>query len=64
MASEADASHSKSILPKQAHEIGRALVEIEEQVKKPTQDVEQVRGTDEAMMLVLLTSHTLHLMKT
>ena len=40
MASEGDASHSKSIPPEQPHEIGNAHVDIQEQVRKVTQEVE------------------------
>ena len=45
MADEGDASHSKSIPPKQAHDIGRALAELQEQLRKLTKEAEQVNGS-------------------
>jgi len=36
MPSKGEASHPESIPPEQTLEIGRALVELQEQIKKPT----------------------------
>jgi len=43
VASEGDVSCCKSIPPDQTHKIDRGPVELQEQVKKQTQDAEQVR---------------------
>ena len=43
MVNEGDAFQSKDIPHKQAHEIGRALVELQEQAKELTKEFEQVR---------------------
>jgi len=45
MTSEGNPSHSWNIPIKQAHEIGRALVQLQEQMRKLTQEVAQVRGS-------------------
>jgi len=42
MISEGKSSHSLNIPLKQPHEIGRALVELQEQIRKLTQEVAQV----------------------
>ena len=65
MTSEENSSHSSNIPLKQAHEIGWALVELQEQIRKLTQEVAQVRDplhktiSNKAMMLALLTSNNL-----
>ena len=69
IASEKNASYSKSIPPEQAYDIGKALIKLQEQVRKLNQGVEQGDShnetlTNEAMKLAPLNSHTLPLMKT
>jgi len=43
MASKGEASHPESIPPEQTLDIDRALVELQEQTRKLTQQVAQVR---------------------
>ena len=45
MIGEGNGSHSKSIPPKYDHDIGRALVDLLQQMRKLTQEVEQLRGS-------------------
>ena len=47
MGNEGDASHSKGISPDQAYEMrrDRAIIELQEQVRRLTKELEQVRGS-------------------
>ena len=47
MVVEGDASHSKSIPPYQAHQMrrDRAIIKLQEKVRKLTKELEQVRGS-------------------
>jgi len=43
MAGKRNVFYSKSIPPEHAYDIGRALVELQEQMRKLTQEVGQIR---------------------
>jgi len=47
MANKGDASHSRGIPPEHAHELRRdeAIIELHEQLRKLTKELEQVRGS-------------------
>jgi len=45
MVSNGDASHPKNIPPDKAYDTGRALVELQEQVRKLTHEVGQVKNS-------------------
>jgi len=59
MNSEGNPSHSSNIHLEQAHEIGRALIRLQEQGNPPYETL-----IGEAIMVALLTSNTLPPMKT